>query len=71
MTLNNILEALAINKTLFIKIVTIEEEKEVEVISFEAPGYESLSSELLAKTVTEIRMGTEMTFEKKMTILVE
>lgn len=71
MTLNAILEALAINAALTVKIVKIEEETEVELISFMVPGYEELNTELLAMTVKEMRLGSSMSLEQAMTILVE
>ena len=50
MSLNNLLAALAENSMLYIEII----EDKNTLIEFEAPGYESLSSELLARTVDKI-----------------
>lgn len=70
MTLNDILSALANNEMLNITVVTPQEETETELISFEIAGYELLSSTLLERTVSEVRIGSSLTLLKEITIKV-
>ena len=68
MTLNELLAALANNEMLSIEIVKTENEKENVLIEFEASGYEQLSAELLASTVSEIRISSEVSIMTGVTI---
>lgn len=58
MSLNELLATLADNGTLDIEItetvVVSEKTEEVALIEFEAPGWESLSAELLQRTVDKV-----------------
>jgi len=58
MSLNNLLATLVDNGTLDIEItetvVVSEKTEEVTLIEFEAPGWESLSAELLQRTVDKV-----------------
>ena len=59
MTLNELLAALSNNEMLCVEIIETVEEEENIVIEFDAPGYEALSAELLARTVSEITINTQ------------
>jgi len=58
MTLNDLLESLVSNETLNIEVIETVSEKDKVIIEFDAPGYEALSSELLARTVDEVMIIT-------------
>lgn len=54
MSLNNLLAALAENSMLYIEITETIEKEETVLIGFEAPGWEALSAELLARQVDKV-----------------
>lgn len=70
MTLNDLLVTLATNIGLGIKIVETVSEKENVIIEFEAPGYEALNAELLARNVDKVTINTSSTITTGMTIKV-
>lgn len=59
MTLNDVLAALSNNEMLCIEIIETVEETDNIIIEFDAPGYEALSTELLARTVSDIIINTQ------------
>ena len=67
MTLSNLLESLADNVMLNIQI----KDSQKVLIEFDAPGYESLSSELLSKTVSKVTIDSTLSVSTQMTIVVE
>ena len=58
MSLNQLLATLAENKMLYIEITETIEKEETVLIGFEAPGWESLSAELLARQVDKVSVDT-------------
>ena len=74
MTLNELLAALVDNENLNIEIIETVSEEDNVIIEFEAPGYEALSSELLARTVDKVKIiaqtGVSLNNEMKITVKV-
>ena len=70
MTLNDLLVTLAANVGLGIKVVETVSEAENVIIEFEAPGYEALNAELLARNVEVVTINTSSTITTGMTIKV-
>ena len=58
MALNELLESLVENENLNVEIIETVNEEDKVIIEFEAPGYEALSSELLARTVDKVKIIT-------------
>lgn len=58
MSLEELLTTLEDNKMLYIEITETIEDKEIGIIGFEAPGWEALNPELLARTVDKISVET-------------
>ena len=73
MTLNELLAALVDNENLYIEIIETVSEEDNVIIEFEAPGYEALSSELLARTVDKVKIiaQTAISFKNDMKITVK
>ena len=67
MTLRSLLESLADNEMLNIQI----KDSEKVLIEFDAPGYESLSNELLSKTVSKVTIDSTLSVSTQMIIVVE
>lgn len=67
MTLSSLLETLADNVMLNIQI----KDSEKVLIEFDAPGYESLSNELLSKTVSKVTIDSTLSVSTQMIIIVE
>ena len=67
MTLSSLLETLADNVMLNIQI----KDSEKVLIEFDAPGYESLSNELLSKTVSKVTIDSTLSVSTQMIIVVE
>ena len=67
MTLRSLLESLADNEMLNIQI----KDSEKVLIEFDAPGYESLSNELLSKTVSKVTIDSTLSVSTQMIIIVE
>ena len=70
MTLNELLTALAGNDNLLIEVVETVEEADSTIIEFEVPGYEALSTDLLARTVESVTIKTQPTVFMGITIKV-
>lgn len=70
MTLNELLTALAGNDNLLIEVVETVEEADSTIIEFEVPGYEALSTDLLARTVESVTIKTQTTVFMGITIKV-
>lgn len=66
MTLSSLLETLADNVMLNIQI----KDSEKVLIEFDAPGYESLSNELLSKTVSKVTIDSTLSVSTQMIIIV-
>lgn len=58
MSLTELLATLKENEMLYVEITETEDNKEVVLIGFEASGWESLSTELLARTVDKVTVDT-------------
>ena len=56
MTLGELLATLAGNEALCITVIETVEEVDNVIIRFEAAGYEALDTDLLAKTVSEVKI---------------
>lgn len=66
MTLSSLLETLADNEMLNIQI---KDSTDKILIEFEAPGYESLSTELLAMTVSKVVIDSYLSVTSQITII--
>lgn len=66
MTLSSLLETLADNEMLNIQI---KDSTDKILIEFEAPGYESLSAELLAMTVSKVVIDSYLSVTSQITII--
>jgi len=67
MTLRSLLESLADNEMLNIQI----KDSENVLIEFDAPGFESLSNELLSRTVSKVTIDSTLSVSTQMIIIVE
>ena len=67
MTLRSLLESLADNVMLNIQI----KDSENVLIEFDAPGFESLSNELLSRTVSKVTIDSTLSVSTQMIIIVE
>jgi len=67
MTLRSLLESLADNETLNIQI----KDSEKDLIEFDAPGFESLNSFLLSRTVLKVTIDSTLSVSTQMIIVVE
>ena len=56
MTLGELLATLAGNEALCITVIETVEEVDNVIIRFEAAGYEALATDLLVKTVSEVKI---------------